>query len=45
VAGVTRDSREPPGQRGQSEQADAGDEHPPPAEDVAGPAPEQQQAA
>ena len=29
----------------EGEQADAGDEHSPPAEDVAGPAPEQQQAA
>jgi hypothetical protein len=36
---------EPSGQRGQGEQADAGQEDPPPAEDVAGPAPEQQQAA
>jgi hypothetical protein len=30
---------------GEGEQGDAGQEDPPPAEDVAGPAPEQQQAA
>jgi hypothetical protein len=40
-----RGRREASGQRGEGEQGDAGDEHSPPAEDVAGPAPEQQQAA